>query len=240
MMALAGAVLGVAFGRLLRGQRIELPRVAVVASVVALPLLLLVPLPRDNIDAAATVRTSAVGDPRLIVSHQGSPGVEQYVTLDVQVAPAGVADDTDWFRVVSWQGGGLHLTNMRRVGPGHWLADAPVPTGGGWKTLVVLDSGATRAAVPVYFPADGEFGNAEIPAPVERTEAFRPESSLLMREAHDGAPGPARFAFAGFLGMAASWSVAMLAGAYMLARRLGDPSRPSRARPRSLTAPNPA
>jgi hypothetical protein len=235
-MAIAGSILGVAFGRLLAGQRIAIPRPALVAAVIAVPLLLLVPLPRHGIDATAEIRTSAVGDPRLVVSHQGTPGVEQYVNLDLRVSPATAAEGTDWFRVVSWQGGGLHLGNMRQVGPGHYQAEAPVPTGGGWKSLVVLDRADTRAAVPVYFPADKTFGQAEVPALALRTAAFQPESSLLMREAHDGAPGPARYAFAGFLGMACAWSATMLLGAYALARRQPPRTgRPTATQHRSLT-----
>ncbi|MDP9326061.1 MAG: hypothetical protein M3O87_05945 [Candidatus Dormibacteraeota bacterium] len=236
-MALAGAIVGLAFGRLLRGEAIRLPAWSVVGAVAAVPVLLLLPLPRHGIDATADIRTAPVGEPRMVVSHQGTPGVEQYVSLDVSVSPEAVADSTDWFRAVSWQGTGMHLTNMRKVGPGHWQAEAPVPTGGGWKTLVVLDSRDTRAAVPVYFPADGAYGNAEIAALPLRTAAFRPESALLMREAHDGAPGPARFAFAGFIGMAAAWTITVLLGAYMLARRPAvRPRRPVPPRPRSLTS----
>ena len=223
-MALAGAVLGLAFGRLLLGQPIGLPRLVVIAPVVAVPLLLLAPLPRQGLDATADIRTAPVGDPRMVVSHQGIPGVEQYVTLDVRVSPDTAADSTDWFRAVSWQGNGMHLTNMRRVGPGHYQAEQPVPTGGGWKTLVVLDSQQVRAAVPVYFPADAAFGNPEIPAVDQRTAAFRPETTLLMREAHGGAPGPAQYAFAGFLGMAGAWTAAILLGCFMLARHSAAPS----------------
>jgi hypothetical protein len=216
-MALAGALLGLAFGRLLLGQPLGLPRIAVIAAVVAVPLLLLVPLPRHGLDATARIRTAPVGDPRMVVSHQGIPGVEQYVTLDVQVSPDTAADSSDWFRAMSWQGDGMHLTNFRKIGPGQYQAEAPVPTGGGWKTLVVLDSQDVRAAVPVYFPGDPEFGNPEIPVG-ERTVGFRPEAALLMREAHGGAPGPARYAFAGFLGMAGAWTATMLLGCFMLTR----------------------
>ncbi|HEV3233029.1 MAG TPA: hypothetical protein VG329_00590 [Candidatus Dormibacteraeota bacterium] len=237
VMALAGAILGLAFGRLLRGEPVNLPSWSIVAAVAAVPLLLLVPLPRHGIDATADIRTAPVGDPRMVVSHQGTPGVEQYVSLDVTVSPDTAADSTDWFRAVSWQGNGMHLTNMRKVGPGRWQADAPVPTGGGWKTLVVLDSRDTRAAVPVYFPADEAYGNAEIAALPQRTAAFRPESSLLMREAHDGAAGPARYAFAGFIGMAAAWTLTVLLGAYMLARRpVMGPRRPVPPRQQSLAS----
>jgi hypothetical protein len=57
-----------------------------------------------------------------------------------------------------WQGGGLVLSDMQRLGPDHYLSQQPVPLGGTWTTLLRLHRGDEVMALPIFLPADAAIG----------------------------------------------------------------------------------
>ena len=226
-IAIAAALIGLAIGRVLSHRPVGVPRRALLGAGVAVVGLLLVALPRTGGPAtSAAIRTTQVGAAVPAIDRNGEVTVERSVLVDVRLDPATAADGADVFRVVAWQGGGLHIAPLTQVEPGHWTAAEPVPTGGTWKDLVYLSSGDRIVAAPVSFPQDREYGQAPVTLAAERIEPLVPASHWLMREAHGGAAWPAILAYTGLLGMAALWVASLVAGFWAVsADSAGRPPR---------------
>jgi len=76
-------------------------------------------------------------------------------------------------------------------------------------------------AAPVYLPADPEIGAPEIPALAERTTPFVRNTTLLLREQHDGPAWPALASYAGLATLVTLW-VALMA---FIARRVSEATK---------------
>ncbi len=194
-------------------------------------LLLLAPilflLPRDVGDVTASITIDPA--PTAEFAEAGA-----FVT--VELTPADAADDAHWFQASSWQGGGLVLADMLEIEPGVWRSETPVPIDGFWKTLVRLHrDGTEMMAVPIWFPADPEIGEAEIPA-VDRIAPFASETEYLLRET-EASSGPLPALVHGYLALTVlAWLAAFVVGV----RRIGDDGVPVPANgPRDRT-PQPA
>jgi hypothetical protein len=186
LYAVAGGVAGGIVGALLAlGLRGRLPRPAVartgmalagliVAICVALPLVTSsVP---DNVRAAVEL-TDVTG-----------PAGKREANATVRVTPAGAADDGSWLTITSWQGGGLHVDRLERVGEGVYRTTEPMPIHGDWKTLVRLHNGTDLTAAPIYLPEDPAIPAKEIPATAQFERPFVAEIDLLQRERKDDQP----------------------------------------------------
>jgi hypothetical protein len=172
MVSIGAAILGAVYGGAVNRQPARIPRAAVLAATAAVLIGLLLPLPR---------RTSTV------TAHiDVQPVAANSVALTVRVDPPDAAENARWFQAIAWQGGGLKVVGLHAVAPGTYAADEPLPTGGKWKTMLRLHTGAVMMSAPVFLPADPEIGVPEIPA-VSRTIAFGGEQQYLMREVK---PGP--------------------------------------------------
>lgn len=170
-VALAAALLGVAFGASVRGEHVGLPgRILVVAGVV-LVLGLAFPLPRRGSTVTGAIDVERSGD---------------RVAVRVRLDPPHAADDARWFQLISWQGGGLETARMLPASErGVFESEGAVSIGGEWKTVLRLHRGAEMVAVPIWLPADPDIGRPEVPIR-DRVAPFRPEHRYLLREQHDG------------------------------------------------------
>ncbi|HEV3231256.1 MAG TPA: hypothetical protein VG245_03265, partial [Candidatus Dormibacteraeota bacterium] len=195
--AIAAAVIGMAAGRVMAYDPRSVPLPAVLVAAAALVALLAVPFPRTVAPVSAHLATAAAGPATLGVDQYGMPALVQPRTVTVTLTPAGAASGADQFEVISWQGGGARNTPLRQVAPGRFAAAAAVPTGGTWKSLVILTRGSEMMAVPVYMPASPDYGQAEIAAPAAADLEFAAASRYLIRP-RDGDPGPARAITAAF------------------------------------------
>lgn len=229
-MAVAGAIVGSALGRVVAHRPQPLRQVAVPLALAAFAALLVVPLPRHGSDAVATVTAAPVGPPVAAIGRDGRATIEQDVRVAVRVQPPQAAQGADVFRVVAWQGGALVIRTLRQTGPATYLADGPIPTGGSWKSLVFLADGDVVAAVPVSFPADKEYGLPAIATPITtaRVQPFVAASRYLTRESHAGGFLAAVVAYSAFGAVVAIWCVAFVAVGGGLRRQL------------RLTSPSPA
>jgi hypothetical protein len=226
-MAVAGALLGAALGNVAAGRRAGLPVPAAAAALVVVGGLLALHLPLRHADPAnVTLTASPAGPVQLDVTRQGVTLPEQPVRLRVTVSPAAEPDGADWFGVVAWQGGApvQHATLLRDA-PGSYRTSAPVPAGGGWKTLVIEYRGDVLEAAPVAMPPDFQYGLPQVDTPLSaRSSAFVPASRLLTREAHGGPWWPAAPILAFFGLMAVVWAVALAAVCgHLSAARPGSP-----------------
>jgi hypothetical protein len=122
-----------------------------------------------------------------------SPG-QRLVNADVQINPPNsVSEDPNWVSILGWQGHlqnqrGQVVTNLEKLGPGHYRTTQPVPVWGTWKTLLRLHDGTTLAAVPIYLAGDPGIGAAEVPAQASFTRPFVAEITILQRERNPDTP----------------------------------------------------
>jgi cation diffusion facilitator CzcD-associated flavoprotein CzcO len=234
-MAVAGSLAGAAMGSVAAGRRAGLPAPATAAALAAIGVLLVLHVPLRHADpAGVTLAAAPAGPARLETTRQGFALPEQPVWLDVTVSPDTAPPGADWFGVIAWQGGApVRQVALVREAPGRYRATAPVPAGGGWKTLVLLGRGDVLEAVPVAMPPDFQYGLPQVQAPLTpRATAFVPASRLLTREAHGGPWWPAAPILAFFALMAVAW-IAALAAAFARVSGAGPgPPRRGARRPR--------
>lgn len=208
-VAVPGALLGTAIGDVLAGRSRRVRPAYLAMAGVALVALLATPLPRNDADLEGTLTTRAVAPGSVIVD----------LTLD---DPA-LVERPDWFEAMSWQGGSMHMTPMRKIGTGRYRSAEAVPVGDDWKTLVRFANHDVLAAVPVYLPADPEIGASEIPVRREQSVEFRRDTDFLLREAREGPAWPAIVAYTAILSLALAW-VTGLAFSYRAVARGGKPT----------------
>lgn len=215
--AIAATVLGWAMGRVMAGERAGMSTPVVATAGIALILILAAPLPRNDAPLQGVLETRAAGEGR--------------VSVELTLEDEDLAGSANWFEVLSWQGGAMHVTNLEEVAPGHFRGEHTVPVTGEWKSMVRLASDDTMIATPVYLPADELIGASEVPVEPRREVEFQKDSDLLLREARQGAAWPAMVAYSTILFVAVVWIVTLS----IAVARLQPADRPRRSR-RSLRA----
>jgi hypothetical protein len=108
------------------------------------------------------------------------------VEATVRLDPPDAAADAEWFDVTAWQGGGLVVAPLERVGPGVYRSTEPIPVHGNWKAMIRLHDQSSLTALPIYLPRDEAIPVGEVPAPAQFTRSFRDEHQLLQRESKGG------------------------------------------------------
>jgi hypothetical protein len=182
--AIAGIAGGVLGGLLGAGLRGELPtrsaaRAAFAASLAALGTL-----------TAIGLSTTVPGDARAVLSvDETSPAPRREAVIEARISPPSLAEGAAWATVTSWQGGGLVVSGLERVGPQTWRSAEPVPVHGDWKATLRLQNGSQVVAAPVYMPEDNAIPAAGVPARDGVTREFVDDKELLQREAKDDVPG---------------------------------------------------
>ena len=143
--------------------------------------------------------------------------------------PPDAAVDANWFDVTAWQGGGLVVDPLKRIGPGVYRTTEPIPVYGNWKAMVRLHEGDSLTALPIYLPRDAAIPVGEVPAPARFTRAFGDEHELLQREQKGGGPALVAIAYSTVAAITLSLLVLLAWGLHRLA--VGGPAR-RRRRPR--------
>jgi hypothetical protein len=188
------------------------------------------PLPMTSgSSAAASVRLSDV-----------TPAPHRTVAATVRLSPPGVAKDAQWLTVTAWQGGGLVVDRLKKVGAGLYRTTEPIPVYGEWKAMLRLENGRGVRAVPIYMPEDKAIPAKEIPARASFTRPFVRDKKILQREAVGGSGWLSTPAYLLLLAIAASW-VAALAWGLRRLQGLGGgggeaPRRVTRTPPRRAVA----
>jgi hypothetical protein len=132
----------------------------------------------------------------------GSAGRE--VEAVVRMSPSDAAADAEWFDVTAWQGGGLVVDPLKRVGDGVYRTTDPIPVHGNWKAMVRLHDGNSLTALPLYLPRDAAIPVGEVSAPAHFTRSFDNEHQLLQREQKGGSPLLVALAYSTVAGIALS------------------------------------
>ncbi len=151
------------------------------------------------------------------------------VEATVRMSPSDAAVGAKWFDVTAWQGGGLVVDPLKRIGPGVYRTTEPIPVYGNWKAMVRLHQGDSLTALPIYLPRDTAIPVGEVPAPAHFTRAFGDEHRLLQREQKGGGPVLVAIAYSGVAAITLSLLALLAWGLHRLA--VGRPA-PRRRRPR--------
>jgi hypothetical protein len=166
-----------------------------------------------------------------------SSGPQREVNATVRLTPRDAAEDARWFDVTAWQGGGLVVASLERVGSGIYRTAEPIPVGGNWKTMIRLHSGSSLTAVPIFLPRDAAIPAPEVPARASFSRGFVDETQLLQREKTGGSPALVAAAYATVVGIALSllallaWSLHRLAFPPRSGLRRSRPKAPAKATP---------
>ena len=192
-MAIPVAILtgacGAMFGMVLTSQR--LPSRAISIGLVVLTVLAIGGATANGLrynvpqNVAATIALTDV---------PGSAPGQRMANADVRINPPGfVSDNPNWVSILAWQGHienqrGEVVTNLEKLGPGHYRTTEPVPVWGTWKTLLRVHDGRTLAAVPIYLAGDPGIGAKEVPAEASMTRPFVAEITILQRERNPDTP----------------------------------------------------
>jgi hypothetical protein len=182
--AVAAAVLGAGLGRAWRHRAgpasSPLPVAVLALAGAAVVVALALPLPRNVGHVDAVIRLQPVG---------------QLASVTVDLTPATAAERATAFGVMSWQGGGRVWSELKKVGPGHYVSSKAVPVTGSWKSMVSLQRSDQVMAAAIYLPADPGIGASAVPALPERAEPFVRDTDVLLREAKNGPAWPAVVAY---------------------------------------------
>ncbi|HEY1595196.1 MAG TPA: hypothetical protein VGF74_07360 [Thermoleophilaceae bacterium] len=200
--AVAGGVLGGYLGRALssgdvapqRGPRWLLPA----ASLVAL-FCIAFPMPMNaGGQASATVALQTV-----------TPGPHRTADATIRITPASAAKDSEWLTMTAWQGGGLQVDRLKKIGPATWRTTRPVPVWGKWKSMLRLENGRGVRALPVYLPADPAIPAKGVPATAHFTRPFVRDKKILQREAVGGSTWLATPAYLLLLAIVTVWLLSL-------------------------------
>lgn len=158
-------------------------------------------------------------------------GAARTVEADLTLSPPDAADDAEWLTLTAWQGDGLIVDRLERVGEGRYRTTEPVPVNGNWKSLVRLHVGNSLTTLPVFMPSDSAIPAEEIPAAARFDRAFLPDHEVLQREQKSAAPALTAIAYAVVLGIALSLLALLTWGLHRLsAVAAGVPPVPDAAR----------
>jgi hypothetical protein len=146
-----------------------------------------------------------------------APGKSGEAWATLALRPANAAADAEWLTVTAWQGGGLVVEPLERVGPGRYRTVDPIPVHGDWKAMVRLHDGSSLTALPIYLPRDEAIPAAEVPAHETFTRTFVDETQILQREQTGGGPLVVALAYAAVISITLSLLAMLVWGLHRLA-----------------------
>ena len=162
---------------------------------------------------------------------------EREVAARVTLQPRDAADDAEWLTVTAWQGDGLIVDRLRRVGDGVYETTQPIPVHGNWKALVRLHDGSSLTALPVFLPRDVAIPADEVPAPASFERAFVADHRILQREQKEVSGVLPFVGYAVVLGIALALLSLLAWGLHRLGGGGRPGPRPRQAARRSSAAP---
>lgn len=185
--AIAASVVGAWIGTRLHQDPVPTDRplrLGAVAGALTIALLFAIGLPKPpTLGQSATVTLTDITAPAGDVAAGG-----RAVKADIRVDPPRATDDNYWFTVTAWQGGGLVVDRLRKLGPGHYETTEPIPVHGDWKAMIRFHKGRSIDALPIYLPKDDAIPAKEVPADAQFTRPFIADHEVLQREQQPAAP----------------------------------------------------
>ncbi|MGZ6695520.1 MAG: hypothetical protein ACXVFL_07735 [Solirubrobacteraceae bacterium] len=221
-MVLAGGILGAWAGSRLASDdvaRVPALRPAAVLAAVVVAALTVFALHKPALPgtSATVALTNATGGPN------------RTVNADVRLKPASAGEGTEWLTATAWQGGGLVVDRLKKVGPGHFRTTQPIPVHGDWKALIRLHKGNTLNGLPIYLPDDPAIPAKGVPAAAHFTRPFTADHKILQREQKGASAGLWGIAYAIVAAIALALLVLLAWGLHRVAAssRLGGGEPPA-------------
>jgi hypothetical protein len=177
---IAGGLLGALMGAALCGE-LPPPRVARTAGLVAATAMV-------GLTVNGLVTTVPQGYGAKVALTDVRPGPDREVSARVRIHPADAAADAKWLNVTSWQGGGLVVDKLHKVGDGDYRTTEAIPVNHDWKATVRMQTGRSVLGLPIYFPRDPAIPAPGVAAPARFDRAFVKDKQLLQREQKKGVP----------------------------------------------------
>jgi hypothetical protein len=212
---LAGGLLGALIGSALASDRKPFPRrgvkPALAVAFVAIFAIVAYGLHTNN---------TANGESATIALHNAptDAGPGRWVTADVKLNPPSAASDAKWVSVTAWQGGGLVVDRLHKVGEGVYRSNKPFPVNGDWKALLRIHRGDQLLGVPIYLPNDPAIPAKGVPASSQMTRPIESDHHILQRESKSKSGFLPILAYLGVLAIALGLCALMAWGLGRLAR----------------------
>jgi hypothetical protein len=153
-----------------------------------------------------------------IVLHTVDGGPGRYVEGKVTIEPPAAASDAKWVSITAWQGGGLVVDQLKKVGPGVYQTTKPIPVNGDWKAMLRIHRSNQLLGTPIYLPDDPAIPAKAVPAKAEFTRPLTSDHQILQREAKPVSGVLPKFAYLGVLAIALALCALMAWGLARLAR----------------------
>ena len=153
-----------------------------------------------------------------VVLHNVEGGPGRYVEGKVTIEPPAAASDAKWVSITAWQGGGLVVDRLKKVGPGVYQTTKPIPVNGDWKALLRIHRSNQLLGVPIYLPSDPAIPAKAVPANADFTRPLISDHKILQREAKPVSGLLPKFAYLAVLAIALALCALMAWGLARLAR----------------------
>jgi hypothetical protein len=228
-MAMAGALIGAWIAtRLASDSLVRLPRLRVAAVVGAVLVAVFV---------GVGLYKSAPTAGRVHVDlTEAQSGPARTVNATVTLEPANAAGGAEWLTATAWQGGGLVVDRLQKIGPGRFRTTQAIPVHDDWKALIRLHRGSSLTGIPLYLPDDPAIPAKGVPATAHFTRTLVADHKILQREQKTNSAGVLTPIAYGVVGGIALALLGLLAwGLHRLGAVAGGRSNPPAARARRRT-----
>jgi hypothetical protein len=153
-----------------------------------------------------------------VVLHDVDGGPGRYVEGKVTIEPPTAASDAKWVSITAWQGGGLVVDRLKKVGPGVYQTTKPIPVNGDWKAMLRIHRSNQLLATPIFLPDDPAIPAKAVPATADFTRPLTSDHKILQREAKSVSGVLPKFAYLAVLAIALALCALMAWGLARLAR----------------------
>src|SRR3954464_1556148 len=176
----SGGLLGALIGSALGSDRQPFPRRGAVPALVTAFVLMIA-----MVGYGLHVNNQAKGETAQIALHNAPPsaGSGRWVTADGKLNPRTAASDAKWVSITAWQGGGLIVDRLHKVGEGLYRSNKPFPVNGDWKALLRIHRSDQLLGAPIYLPNDPAIPAKGVPAKSLMTRPIGSDHHILQREA---------------------------------------------------------
>src|SRR4051794_4744592 len=209
----AGGLLGGLIGSALASDRKAFPRRGVKPAL-ALAFVAIFAM----VGYGLHVNNDAEGASARFQLHDVDGGPGRYVQGRVTLDPRTAADGSKWVSVTAWQGGGLVVNRLKKLGEGVYETTKPIPANGDWKALLRVHKGDAILGAPIYLPNDPAIPAKGVPAKADMTRPLTSDHKILQREAKSASGILPILAYLGVLAIALALCALMAWGLGRLAK----------------------
>src|SRR3954452_13631599 len=209
----AGGLLGALIGSALASDRKAFPRRAVKPTIAEAFIAMFC-----TVAYALHVNNDPGGATASFKLRNVDGGAGRYIQAHVTLDPRTAAGDSKWVSITAWQGGGLVVNRLKKLGEGVYETNKPIPVNGDWKALLRVHKGDALLGAPIYLPNDPAIPAKGVPAKAQFTRPLTSDHKILQRESKSASGILPLLAYFGVLAIALALCALMAWGLGRLAR----------------------